>query len=495
MKTFFILCLMYSSLLQAQIIKPDHDIAMAINFERKPDPSKQNLLALQGYGFANDKPPSKHPFIDSIKANRKYPAWAPVLSIIESSVVLWGLDRYIFVEPTAKIGINTWKNNLKYEWQWGRNKFGESFFLNMVTGASYFNCPRPMGYDFYQSIPYTVGGSLLWVYFGQSYRPTYNDIIFMPVNGVFFGEIQYRLSSDILDERSRGFERVMRETGAFIIDPGRGVTRFWQGKMFNVTRSDYYEKEPMNFAVEAGTDRINDGIKLGTGQIREMLRVSFDYGNPFEVKDREIMDYFKTNFQFRDKSGNNWLVNASEYGLLYGKNSQAGKKDVLTGFFQYYDFIDNSLYDLSAMALGGGVLMRSALGKKAIFRMNFHVGGIPFGGVSKTFGFDTARFREYNVGGGLESKIECKVKVGKWLTPELNGSYYWIHTYRGTPGNYLTGIINPRLSLSFIKNTALGVEYLIYYNNKLKTGTPNVNFQNSEGMAFVSYRINCCETK
>ena len=495
MKKFFILFLMCSSVLHAQNKGPDYDIIHAINIDRKQDPSQQNLVASHGYGFAREAPFMNHPLIDSIQANRKYPPWANVLSVIESSLVLWSLDRYFFVEPTAKIGINTWKNNLKYEWQWGRNKFGESFFLNMVTGASYFNCPRPMGYDFYQSIPYTIGGSLLWVYFGQSYRPTYNDLIYMPVNGVFFGEIQYRLSSDVLDERTRGFERVMREIGAFIIDPGRGVTRLWQGKMFSHTRSDYYEKEPMAFAVEAGTDRINDGIKLGTGQIREMLRIGFDYGNPFEVKDREIMDYFKTNFQFRDKSGNNWLVNASEYGLLYGTNSQAGKKDVLAGLFQYYDFIDNALYDLSAMAFGGGVLTRSPIGKKATFRLNFHFGVIPFGGVSNTFGFDTARIRSYNVGGGLESKLECKVKVGKWLTPEINGSYFWIHTYRGTPGNYLTGIVNPRLSLSFLKNTALGVEYLIYFNNKLKTGEPNVNFQNSEGMAFVAYRINCCDKK
>jgi hypothetical protein len=41
----------------------------------------------------------------------------------------------------------------------------------------------------------------MWEYFGENTRPSFNDVINTPVNGAFFGEILYRLSSNILDDR------------------------------------------------------------------------------------------------------------------------------------------------------------------------------------------------------------------------------------------------------------------------------------------------------
>ncbi|MBU4308132.1 MAG: DUF3943 domain-containing protein, partial [Acidobacteria bacterium] len=45
-------------------------------------------------------------------------------------------------------------------------------------------------------------GSLLWEYFGETTRPAYNDIINTTFSGALFGEILYRLSSNILDDRT-----------------------------------------------------------------------------------------------------------------------------------------------------------------------------------------------------------------------------------------------------------------------------------------------------
>ena len=495
---------MFSSIVHAQINFTDTSSLVAINISKAHCIEKNDIrfpahhaVAIHELTFRDCCADSKNYFTihDSLQAKKRYPLWAPCLSVIESTAVLWTFDRYILNETTSKIGINSWKYNLKYGWEWGKEKFGQSFFFNIISGASYFNSARPLGYSFYESIPFAIGGSVLLEFFGHTMRPTYNDIIYTPVNGVFFGEILYRLSSDVLDERTTGFERVMREIGGGMLDPGRAVSRLFQGRIFKVAKVDSYEKEPLDFAVKAGFGRINNGTRIGTGSIKELLNLSFNYGNPFEIKDREIMDYFTLHFDFINKSRSKWLENVSEYGLLCGKNKQFGKKEILLGLFQYYDFIDNTIYDISAMAFGGGFISRSPIRKNTNLLMNFHLGIVPFGGNSRQFGIDTSQFRKYNFGGGLESKLECTLDICNSVVAEVKSNYYWLHSYNGLEGNFITGIIRPRIVFRFLKHTEIGIEYLMYYNSKYAYNVPAIHYRNYEEKIFLAYHLNCCEKK
>ena len=500
MKYFPFIYFIFSLLLQAQNFNIDNKNAITMNcpdehlfYLQKPQHYPDTTISFKNSLHINKK---KYPFQDSMSlCKQKNSIWAPALSVVESSVVLWTFDRYILKETTSHIGIDSWKHNLKYGWQWGKVNFGQSFFFNMTSGAGYFNSARPLGFSFYESIPFTIGGSVLLEYFGHTMRPTYNDIIYTPVNGIFFGEILYRLSSDVLDERTSGTERVFREIVGGILDPGRAVTRFMQGKTFKVVKKDDYEKEPLNFAISTGTDRINNGTELETGEIKEMLSVNLVYGNPFEIKDREILDYFKLRISVTDKSGEKWLTNVSEYGLLHGWNNELGKKEILSGIFQYYDFLENPIYDLSTMAFGGGFISRSPINKNTNFFMNFHLGIIPFGGNSKKFGIDTVQFRDYTFGGGLESKLDCALEFSKLVKAEIESNYYWMYSYNSIERNYLTGIINPRLIFRFLKNAEFGLEYLIYYNNNFADGISSIHSKNSEEKIFLAYQLNYCEKK
>ncbi len=51
------------------------------------------------------------------------------------------------------------------------------------------------------------------------FLPAYNDIINTTVSGALFGKILYRLSSNILDDRSTGVKRFFREFVAAILTP------------------------------------------------------------------------------------------------------------------------------------------------------------------------------------------------------------------------------------------------------------------------------------
>ena len=329
-------------------------------------------------------------------------------------------------------------------------------------------------------------------FFGHTLRPTYNDLIYTPVNGVFFGEIIYRLSSDVLDERTRGFERVVRELIGAAIDPSRALTRLFQGRVFKVVNFDRYVKEPLDFAAVAGVDIINNKTKFNSGTGKAMFKLIFNYGDPFEVKNRYVLDYFRVSFQFATNSGRRWLSHVSEYGILYGKNYKHGEKEILGGVFQHYDFLDNPIYDLSTMSFGGGAISRMPIHKNSKFLLNMYAGIVPFGGDSRYFSIADSSFRDYNYGGGLESKLECGIVIAKWLKAQIRSDYYWIHTYVGAKGDYITGIVTSGLYFRFLKNIELGAEYVFYNNNKYEIGQKGLHYMNTEERIYLAYHINCC---
>ena len=167
----------------------------------------------------------------------------------------------------------------------------------------------------------------MWEYFGENTRPSYNDIIYTPVNGAFLGEILYRLSSNILDDRTRGANRVFREIAAGVVDPMRGFNRLIQGKSFRTTNKEVYQKEPVNVSLYAGIRRVNDDPygTFGKGTYSEIFNLQFDYGNPFEIRDRKPFDFFRLRVDLNFGVGRKYLDNILGYGILFGKNMQMKK--------------------------------------------------------------------------------------------------------------------------------------------------------------------------
>lgn len=57
-----------------------------------------------------------------------------------------------------------------------------------------------------------------------------NEIIATPIGGAALGEVFYRSSDLILDDRATGGERFGRELAAFILNPMRGISRVITGE-------------------------------------------------------------------------------------------------------------------------------------------------------------------------------------------------------------------------------------------------------------------------
>jgi hypothetical protein len=350
----------------------------------------------------------------------------------------------------------------------------------------YFNAGRSNGYNYLQSAGFAVAGSLLWEYFGENTLPSYNDQINTPVNGAFFGEMLYRLSSNILDDRTRGAGRVFREIGAGLIDPMRGVTRLLQGKTFRRTNNEVYQKEPLNVSLFAGYHKINQGNKIfASGTSNAMLNIQFDYGNPFEVRPRKPFDFFKLRTEFNFGVGRKIVDNITGYGILFGKTRDNGKHSYLLGGFQYYDYWDNYTFELGAIAFGGGAFSKLLISKTSSLYTNVHLALVPFAGNSTRFGPDTSQVRDYTFGDGFEGKVESTLNLGKYATASVAYYYYFIHTYVGAPGNNIIGILKPRVTIKLYKDLSIGFEHFVYYNSRYLQGASPIYSMRTEQKIFL----------
>ena len=135
-------------------------------------------------------------------------------------------DRFLMNEDFAHINGHTIKNNFKTGPVWDTDKFSTNLVAHPYHGSLYFNAARSNGMNFWQSIPFAAGGSLMWEFFMENEPPSINDLMATTFGGVELGEITYRLSDLFIDDRSSGAERVGREILSGLISPVRGINRF-----------------------------------------------------------------------------------------------------------------------------------------------------------------------------------------------------------------------------------------------------------------------------
>ncbi|TMI93812.1 MAG: DUF3943 domain-containing protein [Bacteroidetes bacterium] len=424
---------------------------------------------------------------DDPQYNPRYKWYIPATRVIMTNVFNWATAKYIFHYDWPATSISDWKNNLKKGWEWDSDKFGVNFIGHPHSGNYYFNVGRSNGYTFWGSLPFAIEGSLTWEYFGENTRPSINDFINTPISGMFLGEIIYRISSNILDDRTRGAERVWREIFAGIINPPRALNRLTQGKMFRVTSKEVYQKEPLNITFFAGVHKVNNKIGknnlFGTGTNNAIVHLQLDYGDPFETRHRKPFDLFRLRIELGYGADVHVLDNVNGYGILFGKNFKPSR--LLGGVFQHFDYWRNNIFEVGSLGYGGGLISRIPVKRHSNIYSSIHLAVVPLAGNNTQFGPDTSEFRHYNFGGGMEAKMEETFNLNNWATLGFTGFYYWIHTYNGLPGNSLVGILKPVITVKLYKNLRIGFEQLIYHNDRFLNDIPTLHLTRTEQKLFL----------
>ena len=194
----------------------------------------------------------------------------------------------------------------------------------------------------------------MWKLLGENGGPEgkqeREDLIITTFGGIFGGEVLYRLGSNVIDERTTGTERVGREFLAFLNSPGRTLSRLLSGKLFNHNTEEVYQKEPLDIVLSAGGLVVNNEKAFGSRTTELFFNADFDYGNPFEKKDRKPYDYFQLRTDLNFGQGRKVVDNIIGYGILTGTNTKIGNADVLAGIFQHFDYWDNKVFELGTMS-------------------------------------------------------------------------------------------------------------------------------------------------
>ena len=239
----------------------------------------------------------------------------PIPEIIVLNIGVWSMSKWVVPQPWAQISAESVSENWKHQWVWDSDHFSTNQLMHPYHGNLYFNLARSSGLSFWESAPYSLAGSFMWEMVMETNYPSRNDLITTTMGGIALGEMTYRLSSKILDERTTGSERVWREIGAFLLAPTRGVNRLFRGEMGKVRQKSSYEIEDVMSSISVGPSLFYNPGKIYNANGNVSFRLDLYYGNPYEAKTRKPFDFFNIKTVF--SVGTQPLVSQVIYTAFY----------------------------------------------------------------------------------------------------------------------------------------------------------------------------------
>lgn len=360
---------------------------------------------------------------------------------------VWAFDCYIMNEDFARIGINSITDNMKSGFKWDNDQMGTNLFLHPYHGNLYFNAARSNGYNYWESGGFALGGSFMWEMFMENESPSINDIIATPVGGMALGEVFYRASDLVLDDRKRGKSRVGSEIAGFIISPTRGLTRIINGDAWKVrsTSGRQFGIPNVSVDVSAGVRVLELEDEIFDKGVGGAVAVSVEYGDRFECESKSPFDYFSFRAYLDIISSQPILSQLNIIGRLWGVDVVDSKTDYIGfGAYQHFDYYDSDTissisnrtpYKFATPASAGfGFVHKSKRFKNWSFDSYAHLNAIFLGAaLSDHYLVDN---RNYNLGSGfgwkLGANIVYKDKVGiSWL---YEG--YRMYTWKGYPDDF-----------------------------------------------------------
>lgn len=232
------------------------------------------------------------------------------------------------------------------------------------------------------------------------------------------------------------------------------------------------------------------GQVQGARSAKVIFNVDFDYGDPFEKRDRKPFDYFILRGGATIGEGRKLIDNVIGEGIIYGKNMKVGNIEMLFGAFLHYDYWDSYNFELATMALSGGIVSKFAVAPNTNLYTNFHLGIVPFAGNSREFGPDTSQVRDYYFSAGAETKLEVTLNYKGFVSGTLLGYYYWLHTIErpllvGQPGDDFIAILKPRIEFHLFSNLGIGFEHLLYFDNRNSADNTSTHTSKTQDKLFL----------
>lgn len=370
--------------------------------------------------------------------------WHAAGQIFGMNMGIWAFDRYIQKAEFAYINIHTIKKNLRGGFVWDNDQMGTNMFLHPYHGSLYFNSARSNGFNFWESGLFALGGSAMWELFMENEYPSVNDIMATPIGGLAIGEVLYRTSDLVLDDRRTGMSRFGHELAGFVIAPTRGLTRIISG--------DAWKKRATSgkqFGIPNASVEISAGLRVlelkdkifdkGTGFATD---INIEYGDRFSAENEKPYDYFSFKSNLNIHSSQPLLSQLNIIGRLYATDLIETEKDFLSlGFYQHFDYYDSDTISsvsnripykfCTPASFGAGLIYQSNRTKRFDFNAYLHLNVIMLGAsLSDHYVVD---MRNYNLASGFSSKIGGNISYKDKISIAFNYEVYRMFTLKGYP--------------------------------------------------------------
>lgn len=391
------------------------------------------------------RPPVAPDTSDVARAEKRH-FWRAAGTVVGSNLSLWAFDRYVQKGDFAYISWHTIRENFRHGFIWDNDRLGTNMFLHPYNGSLYYNAARANGYSYWGSSLFAIGGSAMWELFMENEYPSTNDIIATPIGGTAIGEVCYRVSDLILDDRTSGWERFEREAGAFIVSPMRGLTRIFTGDAWRRRPTTGRQFGTPDIGLEfSGGARILTFGNRGVNDTRPggAIELNLEYGDRFEVRSAKPYDYFSLRAGLNLINRQPFLAQLNITGRLMATElTDRPNRHFSIGLYQHFDYYDSDTisslaakcpYKLGVPAsLGAGFLYRHVMSAFCTADAFLHTNAVILGAVlSDHYQLDE---RNYNLASGYSVKGGLHFVFGRdRLSVSLSSELYHLFTWKGYP--------------------------------------------------------------
>jgi hypothetical protein len=399
-----------------------------------------------------------HVAIDTFIPRKRF--WRASWQLMAVQVIPWSYNYFVRDAEFAKISWQSIAHNLKLSsWEWDDNNFKTNQFAHPYHGSMYYSSFRSNGYNFWQSAPAAIAGSLMWEIAGETHPPAPNDLINTSLGGISLGEMTYRLSNSIVNNKQRGFMRQTQEVFGFLVNPLNGFNRILDGRWGKVHVGPVdTSRIPLSGVLDIGGRKFGEQVKdvLTKGENEFYIRARLQYGNHYESS-KVPFHNFSVNVEAG--AGDSVYLNALQVNAAI---SQWIMKETSSNTHHYsitmnYDYLNNLSFEYGAQSFNFSILSQWKKQRKTKFFSNAGVGVIVLAAVPDDYLY-YGEGRNYDYGPGFSISAGGGINVNDKFTASLYYRGGWFVTVNGNESSFFLNCLSTDMRYQFSRRLSLAIE-------------------------------------
>jgi hypothetical protein len=390
-----------------------------------------------------------------------------LLQITTLNIAVNRFDAWVLKADWARVNPDSWWANIKGGFKSDSDSFGTNLFGHPYHGSMFYNIARANGYNFAAACSFTLGGTLLWEYFGETEPPSEIDLSTTFLGGILLGEITNRLSIALLKPPFKKKKGTWRKSAAAIVNP----IAFLNSTLADPSREASDEPKIYNQLILGHSFPINS-VRGVYNTNRTYINYSLIYGDLFEEKAKyyQPFDFFVIRSWLKiaiDSEEDDILVNFTAHAPIFIKyiNNTA-----LFSISQHFDYLNNQIFKIGALSVSADYSQKVKWHQNELLFAT-KLGLILFGSsksevVDFIYQTNASTFdRDYIYGRGFMYELEGLLLLKNGSRIITNYNNWLIYTRHDAKGWERSSVIQLSYLHPIYQNLSLGFD-IYYYSRK-----------------------------